>query len=85
MISVSAIDFLSYFTEFLLLFAVICSICLLIPQTVRLHKNKYADNSSIGTYVIYLISGIIWVIYAALFIYLHYNDEGNNTLIKVMI
>ncbi len=40
----------------------------MIPQVVALHKNKYADNSSIWTYWIYFLCNLIWTIYQALYL-----------------
>lgn len=88
MLSSSVYNGLSIFNEVLLLMATITSICLLIPQTIKLHKNKYADNSSIGIYIIYLVSGIVWVTYASIFLFLRYNDpseEQGSTLVNAML
>ncbi len=79
---------LSYFNEALLWVALITSLCILIPQTIRLHKNKYADNSSIWVYIFYCFCNLIWVIYQTIYIVLQYNnsDSGENTkFLKIML
>ena len=48
--------------------AVLSGTAILIPQVVRMHKNKYADNSSLGLYIFYLSCNVIWTIYQILYI-----------------
>ena len=48
--------------------AVLSGTAILVPQVVRMHKNKYADNSSIGLYIFYLGCNIIWTVYQILYI-----------------
>lgn len=44
--------------------AIIASIMILLPQVIKMHKNKYADtNTSVLVYVAYLAANLAWAIY----------------------
>ena len=44
--------------------AIIASLMILLPQVIKMHKNKYADtNTSILVYVAYLAANLSWAIY----------------------
>ena len=62
--------------------AVLSGTAILLPQVIRLHKNKYADNSSIGLYAFYLGCNIIWTIYQSLYIT---TSSETETLQKAML
>ena len=44
--------------------AIIASITILIPQVIKMHKNKYADtNTSVLVYIAYLAANLSWAVY----------------------
>ena len=44
--------------------AIIASIMILLPQVIKMHKNKYADtNTSVLVYIAYLAANLSWAIY----------------------
>ena len=62
------LNILFWFTQFWIWVSSITSIIIMIPQVVNLHINKYADNSSIWTYWIYMLCNLFWTTYQVLFI-----------------
>ena len=60
--------FLQIISQVMLWLCLATSVGIMIPQVVALHRNKYADNSSIWTYWIYFYCNLIWTIYQILFI-----------------
>lgn len=64
----SLADSLWWSTFILVWICLVTSVGIMIPQVIALHKNKYADNSSIWTYWIYFLCNLIWTIYQALYL-----------------
>lgn len=60
-------------TNIILYISLIGSLGIMIPQIIAMYKNKYADNSSIFTYAIYLGYSLICVVYQIVFFI--YNEE----------
>ena len=61
-------DTLATIAQVVFWIAIIAGTSILIPQVIRMHKNKYADNSSVGLYIFYLGCNIIWTTYQILYI-----------------
>lgn len=57
---------------------VITAITIMVPQIVALHRNKYADNSSVWTYWVYFCCNLIWTIYQILYIIWRIYYSKNN-------
>ena len=64
----STVEILFWATQFWIWASTLTSVGIMIPQVINLHKNKYADNSSILTYWIYMMCNLFWTIYQVLFI-----------------
>ncbi len=60
--------FLEIISQVTLWLCLATSVGIMIPQVIVLHRNKYADNSSVWTYWIYFYCNLIWTIYQVLFI-----------------
>ncbi len=69
--------------QVILWICVITAVTIMVPQIVALHRNKYADNSSVWTYWVYFFCNLIWTIYQTLYIIwrIYYaNDNPPDTL-----
>ena len=64
--------------QIILWICVITAITIMVPQIVALHRNKYADNSSVWTYWVYFFCNLIWTIYQILYIVWRIYYSGNN-------
>ena len=53
-----------------LLVTIVVGLVMFVPQVIKLHKNKYADNSSIWLYVFFILCNVGWTIYQVMFIYI---------------
>lgn len=71
-------------SEVLVAIAVILSVWILVPQIIRLHKNKYADNSAAWTYMFYIIANTVWLVYQTLYIVLNYRAT-DDLFLEIML
>ncbi len=79
------LNILFWFTQFWIWVSSLSSVVIMIPQVVNLHKNKYADNSSIWTYWIYMLCNLFWTTYQALFIIYANLDQDQHLTIGMYI
>ena len=64
MLTGSATTSMAAISQVFLWIAIIASIMILLPQVIKMHKNKYADtNTSVLVYIAYLASNLAWAIY----------------------
>ena len=69
-------------TLIFVIIATTLSMGLMIPQIIKVHKNKTKDNSSILMYILYAICNSAWAIYNWLYLSLILN---NNVGIDVIV
>lgn len=69
-------------TLIFVIIATTLSMGLMIPQIIKVHKNKTKDNSSIWMYILYAICNLSWAIYNWLYLSLILN---NNVGIDVIV
>ena len=59
---------MSVFFEALGYLAGICTAVVFLPQTIQTIKDKNVSGLSLGTYIIYCVGMILWIVYGS---YLH--------------
>lgn len=59
---------MNFWGEFFGVLAGVCTALFCLPQSVKTIKSKCTEGLSLGSYVIYVISMISWVLYG---VYLH--------------
>lgn len=79
----SANQVLTVFGAILLWGAIIMSLSVMIPQIIRLRKNKYADNSSVMIYACYLFCNAVWLVYMCLLVSL--TAHGTHTVYQMIL